>query len=165
MATDSTRRLHHATPTWIEGGAVFHIRIRTDRGWARTQSLIAPAARGRSLLDSVAHYQHQRAWHCHLFLLMPDHTHALLSFPPDQPMSQVIGDWKKWHARHGSIEWQTNYFDHRIRNEAELQLKAAYIRHNPVAKGLCRHPEDWQWIVNAAALEAPLGTAAPTPKQ
>ncbi|MBA4135685.1 MAG: hypothetical protein C0518_00050 [Opitutus sp.] len=164
-ATDSTRRLHHAIPPWIAGSAVFHIRIRTEREWACQHSLIAPPSRAQRLLDSVAHYHRRGAWHCHLFLLMPDHTHALLSFPPDRAMSQVIGDWKKWHARNQAVVWQTNYFDHRIRDEAEFQLKAAYIRNNPVAKGLCTRPEDWPWVIDSAVLEAPLGTAAPTPSQ
>lgn len=162
MATDSTRRLHHATPPWVAGGAVFHVRIRADRDWTRPQSLIVPPPRGRRLVDSVAHYHRQHSWYCHLFLLMPDHVHALLSFPPDREMSRVIGAWKTWHARKNTIAWQRNYFDHRIRSEAELQLKAAYIRHNPVVRGLCVRPEDWPWVVDAAALEAPSGTPAPT---
>lgn len=93
---------------------------------------------------------------------MPDHTHALIAFPSDRQMSQVISAWKSWHARHSAVVWQNDYFDHRIRNEAELDLKAGYIRRNPVVKGLCRRPEDWPWVVDAAALEAPSGTPAPT---
>jgi putative transposase len=162
LATDSTRRLHHTIPPWVAVGAVFHIRIRVDGEWARTQSLIAPPARGHTLLDSVAHYHRERTWYCHLLLLMPDHIHALLSLPADRTMSRVVGDWKKWHARRSEVRWQNNYFDHRIRNEAEFQLKAAYIRNNPVAKGLYVRPEDWPWVVDATTPEAPLGTAAPT---
>lgn len=162
MATDSTRRLHHATPPWVASGAVFHIRIRADRNWAHTHSLIAPPTRGHRLLDSIAHYHRQLSWYCHLFLLMPDHTHALLSFPPDRSMSKMIGEWKKWHARSKTVLWQDNYFDHRIRDDAEFQQKAAYIRNNPVVKKLCARVEDWPWVVDRAALEAPLGTAAPT---
>ena len=93
---------------------------------------------------------------------MPDHTHALLSFPPDRPMSRTIGAWKSWHVRNNAVEWQTNYFDHRIRNDAELQLKATYTRNNPVAMELCARAENWPWVVDAAALEAPSRTPAPT---
>lgn len=77
-------------------------------------------------------------------------------------MSRTIGAWKSWHGRNSGVEWQDNYFDHRIRNEAELQLKAVYIRNNPVANGRCARPEDWAWVVDAAALAAPSGTPAPT---
>jgi hypothetical protein len=78
MATDSTRRLHHHTPSWVEHGAIFHIRIRLERESAvsLTETRLA-----RMLLDSATFYHQQTTWHCHLFLLMPDHLHALLRFP------------------------------------------------------------------------------------
>ncbi|MBX3736465.1 MAG: transposase [Candidatus Didemnitutus sp.] len=161
MATDSTRRLHHAIPPWVAGGAIIHIRIRVDSEWARHQSLVAREV-ARRLLDSVANYHRRGSWYCHLFLLMPDHTHALIAFPSDRPMSQVISAWKSWHARHTAIAWQDNYFDHRIRNDAEFELKATYIRHNPIVKGLCQRAEDWPWVVDANSLAAPSGTPAPT---
>jgi len=163
MATDSTRRLHHTIPPWVADGAVFHLRLRAERDWASTHSLISPPACARRLLESVAHFHRQRSWYCHLFLLMPDHAHALLSFSPDQQMSRVIGAWKSWHARTSAVAWQDNYFDHQIRNKAEFELKAAYIRRNPVVKGLCARPKAWSWGIDAAALEAPSGTPAPTP--
>jgi REP element-mobilizing transposase RayT len=37
---------------------------------------------------------------------MPDHLHALLSFAPDQSMSEVIRDWKRFHARTNQVIWQ-----------------------------------------------------------
>ena len=40
------------------------------------------------------------------------------------------------------IAWQPNHFDHRIRNAAGLAEKHAYIRLNPVLKGLCQREED-----------------------
>ena len=61
-------------------------------------------------------------------------------------MSKVIGDWKRYHQQHQGILWQDNYFDHRIRNPDEMTEKAAYIRQNPVAKGLCATPQDWPWV-------------------
>ena len=162
MATDSTRRLHHAVPPWVARGAVFHVRLRVDHEWARHHSLVSPRTRAQHLLESVRRYHRDGTWHCHLFLLMPDHLHALLSFPDDRPMSRAIAAWKSWHARQREVVWQNNYFDHRIRDEREFQLKAAYIRSNPVAKGLCLRPEDWPWVVDGNSPEAPAGTPAPT---
>jgi hypothetical protein len=40
--------------------------------------------------------------------------------------------------------------DHRIRNEAEFDEKAAYIRRNPAAKGLCQNEEEWPWTLSRA---------------
>jgi REP element-mobilizing transposase RayT len=48
---------------------------------------------------------------------MPDHIHAILSFGRDETMSGVVGDWKHFHKRSNRIEWQENFFDHRLRND------------------------------------------------
>ena len=74
---------------------------------------------------------------------------ALLAFPSTNSMSRTIGDWKKYHTLRWRTSWQANYFDHRIRNAKELELKAAYIRHNPVVKGLCTRTEDWPWLIDS----------------
>ena len=57
----------------------------------------------------------------------------------------MIGDWKRYHAKAAGIRWQDGYFDHRIRDARELELKANYIRQNPVAKELCAAAEQWRW--------------------
>lgn len=61
-------------------------------------------------------------------------------------MSRVIGEWKHYHTTHHKITWQDGYFDHRIRNDSEFELKADYIRQNPVVKSLCRTAADWPWF-------------------
>ena len=77
---------------------------------------------------------------------MPDHLHALISFPREIKMSRVIGEWKAHHRRANELLWQENFFDHRLRNEAELFEKHRYILNNPVAKGLCPTADAWPWI-------------------
>ncbi len=106
----------------------------------------------RLLLDSVRHYHTRNRWFCRLFLLMPDHLHALLAFPRDKAMSQVIKEWKSYHARQHQVVWQDGYFDHRIRSRTELERKADYIRQNPVVKGLVAQATDWRWVVDQDSL-------------
>ncbi len=133
-------KLHHAIPDWIESSeAIFHIRIRA------VSSLTAEAGTARDLLDSVVFYRDQGIWLPGLFLLMPDHLHALLHFHPERSMSRVVGDWKKWHKTNTGITWQDGYFDHRLRNDENYEKKAHYIRNNPVAAGLCHDAESWPW--------------------
>lgn len=79
---------------------------------------------------------------------MPDHLHALLAFPSDKKMSDIIGTWKGYQAKQHGIHWQGNYFDHRIRSKAELNEKALYIRLNPVVKELCSSENDWPWVIS-----------------
>ena len=145
-------RLHHDVPDWVREDAIFHVRVRCQRGSA---PLTEPGF-AAVLLNSAMLYHTQERWWVHLFLLMPDHWHALLSFGQTASMSRVVGDWKHYHAcRHG-VNWQEGYFDHRLRNDVdEFDAKYAYIRANPVVKGLCAQPADWPWWT--APLRAPLG--------
>jgi hypothetical protein len=44
--------------------------------------------------------------------------------------------------------------DHRLRDDEhgeQLSAKMNYIRHNPVAAGLCIRTEDWPWIIERSA--------------
>ncbi len=143
------QKLHHHTPGWVTDGETFHVRLRVDR--AQRVPLTTPEL-AKTLLNSVRFYHERARWHCHLFVLMPDHVHALLSFPPSSAMSRTIGEWKKYHAQHSQLLWQDGYFDHRIRNVSELDEKAAYIRNNPVVKNLCASSKDWPWVIDAQSL-------------
>jgi len=138
-------RLAHQTPAWVESGATYHIRISVGPGSSLclTDPKIAAA-----LLDSARFYHEQSRWNCRLFLLMPDHLHALLTFPYDKDMRAIVASWKGYHAKHLGVRWQGNFFDHRIRNQDELDEKAAYIRLNPVRKNLCTHEEAWPWVIS-----------------
>ena len=142
---DYPRRLHHAVPPWVQTGACFHIRLRVAPDQPDLPSLIEPKVAG-GLLAAARFYHERQRWHSRLFLLMPDHIHALLMFPDETHMSRVIGEWKHYATRQWGIDWQANYFDHRIRNAPGLSEKYAYIRRNPVVKGLCPRDEDWPWV-------------------
>ena len=84
---------------------------------------------------------------------MPDHVHPLLSFPTESKMTAVIGRWKAWQTRTLDVNWQINFFDHRIRNDHEFELKSDYIRQNPVVKGLCARATDWPWEMDDSNLQ------------
>ena len=142
MNKEYPARLHHKTPSWVEDGSVFHIRLRC--AVENRVALIQPAV-AQALLDSAMYYSGKARWFVHLFLIMPDHIHALISFPKEEVMGRVVGDWKRYQIGQHGIHWQDNFFDHRIRNTKEYFEKAVYIRNNPVAKGLCAIPEEWPW--------------------
>ena len=136
-------KLHHKTPGWVGAGARFHIRISLEGNQRPlTHADVAPR-----LLESAVFYHEHNRWYAWLFLLMPDHLHAVLSFPPSLSMSRVVGDWKKYQERELSIVWQDGYFDHRLRNDDEFAEKCHYIRMNPVRAKLCTAPADWPWVL------------------
>jgi putative transposase len=143
------QRLHHKVPHWVQPGALFHIRIALDR--EKEQRPLTNPLLAQSLLDSAKFYQSNQRWHITLFVLMPDHLHALLSFPRDESMSDIIGDWKRFHARKNGVVWQGGYFDHRLLADEggeQLSAKMSYIRENPLAAGLCTKMRDWPWIID-----------------
>ena len=136
----------------MEEGALFHIRIALDRN--KEQPALTDPTLAQSILDSAPLYQEKERWHISLFLIMPDHLHALLSFRRDQAMSRVIGDWKHFHARNNGVVWQEGYFDHRLRDDErgeQLSTKVDYIRQNPVVAGLCSQAVEWRWIIDRLA--------------
>jgi putative transposase len=145
-------KLHHEVPHWVEPGALFHIRIALDR--SKEQRALTEPDLARRLISSAGFYEEQQRWHITLFLLMPDHLHALLSLARDASMSRVIGDWKHFHSRKHGVIWQDGYFDHRLRDDErgeQLSEKMNYIRQNPVAAGLCTPAEEWPWIIDPFA--------------
>ena len=143
-------RLFHVVPPWVRDGAVFHIRVRCAPSSIRR---LTDTDVGRPIIDSVRQYHAEGRWWCRLFLLMPDHLHALITFPRAAGMSATIKQWKSYHTRTNHLSWQEGYFDHRIRSVYELDEKGHYIRQNPVTKGLCETPEDWPWVIDLKALE------------
>ena len=141
-------KLHHEVPSWVGTGALFHIRIGLNRQIG--QSFLTDVPLAGALLDSAKFYETKARRHITLFLLMPDHLHALLSFESDESMSSVVGDWKRFQSNQHDIVWQEGYFDHRLRDDErgeQLSMKMDYIRRNPVAAGLCLKAEDWPWII------------------
>ena len=108
-------------------------------------------------MESARFYEAQHRWYITVFLLMPDHVHAALSFQRDKSMSRVIGEWKHFHRHKHGVIWQEGYFDHRLRNDErgeQLAAKINYIRQNPVAAGFCAQAQDWPWWIERSALDS-----------
>ena len=112
----------------------------------RGKNQLAKTVVSESLFQSVEYLHNNLEWWCQLCILMPDHLHALLSFPANRSMAEPIRRFKAYQNRHCNIKWQDNFFDHRIRSGENLDAKAHYIRANPVRAGLCLSPEDWPYI-------------------
>ena len=54
--------------------------------------------------------------------------------------------WKKFTAHALDVEWQRDFFDHRLRNDESFDEKAAYIGENPVRARLCETAEAWPYV-------------------
>jgi len=96
--------------------------------------------------ESIEFRQMRGDWFVHLWLLMPDHLHALISFPRGIDFTKIISNWKEITAKRAGIAWQRDFFDHRLRSHESHEEKEQYIRQNPVRKGLVSRAEEWEFV-------------------
>jgi putative transposase len=136
-------RLPHDIPQWVAEGSFFFITINCE---SRGRNQLCRAGVGDAVLAAAAHNHDKLAWHCRLMLLMPDHLHAILAFPRGPGMKKAVANWKHFLATRQKIDWQRDFFDHRLRTRHEEQKKISYILMNPVRRGLCERVQDWPWI-------------------
>ncbi|MCF7763631.1 MAG: hypothetical protein K9N62_08160 [Verrucomicrobia bacterium] len=145
MSRRRIRHLPHEVPLWVDPNKeTYFITIN-----CRTRGLnqLARNDVAAFLFETVRHRQQASFWWPWLFLLMPDHLHALLSFPlPGKPFRGVISKWKEWTAKQVGIDWQLDFFEHRLRRDESRRAKADYILANPVRAGLVARPEDWPFV-------------------
>jgi len=104
------------------------------------------------LFKTARIYHEQQRWYLKLFLLMPDHAHALFNVSGDC-LSGLLRDYKRATARISGVRWQRNFFDHRLRDNESAAQKYDYIRQNPVRAGLIAHEDSWRYILTAAELD------------
>ena len=83
------------------------------------------------------------------YVVMPEHVHLLLGEPQLRTLADALKSLKQGVSRRliGDAEhfWQKRYYDFNIRNHRQFVEKLRYIHRNPVKRGLCAHPEDWEW--------------------
>ena len=137
--------LPHDIPLWVDPSKeVYFITINCRRRFANQLALPQVSER---VFDTVKHRQQKFLWWPYLFLLMPDHLHALLSFPPStRPMRGMISKWKEWTAKDIGLVWQDDFFEHRLRHDESRREKATYILANPVRAGLVSKAEEWPFV-------------------
>ena len=134
------RHLPHEVPPWVADGSVFFITINAK---GRGDAPLLAGDRPVRLWENTRRQMDAGRWWVRLFMVMPDHLHMMASFPRNPGMKAVIREWKRWTALTLGIEWQRDFFDHRIRNAKEYEEKAFYIRQNPVRKGLVADAREW----------------------
>jgi putative transposase len=83
------------------------------------------------------------------YVVMPEHVHLLVSEPERGMLADALKSLKQGVSRRlvGEAEhfWQKRYYDFNVRNYRQFVEKLRYIHRNPVKRGLCERPEDWEW--------------------
>jgi putative transposase len=148
MTSRRRQRLPHEIPLWVDPSKETYFITINCRERGRNQ--LAREEIAQPLFDTVRHRQEKYLWWPYLFLLMPDHLHALLSFPPSgKPLRLVISKWKEWTAKQLGLDWQDDFFEHRLRREESRREKAGYILANPVRPAWFRAPKTGPSFISA----------------
>ena len=149
MPEPRRKALPHDIPLWIDPHReVYFITINCR---IRGCNQLATPDMSQGIFETVSFRQCSRQWWPHLFLIMPDHIHSLMTFPrSDESIKSIITNWKEWTAKRLRIHWQRDFFEHRLRSDESRREKADYIMHNPVRDGLVKHPEDWPYVYFAS---------------
>jgi REP element-mobilizing transposase RayT len=98
--------------------------------------------------DALTHFEGQRydlaAW-----CVMPKHVHVVFKPTPERELSDILHSWKSFSAkeankilkRQGTF-WQTEPYDHLIRDEVDFLHAVRYVLENPARAGL----KNWRWV-------------------
>ena len=134
------------------GGTFFFTVNLRDRS---ANHLITHIHQLRNCIRSV---KQQRPFEIIALVVLPDHLHAVFRLPKND--HDFPGRWKLIKSRFsralikegvvlkknekGEINlWQRRYWEHQIRNEADLQTHVDYIHFNPVKHGYVERATDW----------------------
>ena len=81
--------------------------------------------------------------------VMPNHVHAVFAPLPGHGLADILHSWKSFTSNQANKLlgtpgpfWEREYFDHLVRNAAELERIVRYVVENPRKAGL----KDWKWI-------------------
>ena len=110
----------------------------TAATWGR-RPIFRAEPMARLFLDTLQRYRAQHKFLLHEFVVMPDHVHLLLTPAPEVPMEKAVqlikggSSFRVKKELNSNLEvWATGYTEHRVKDAADYQKHAAYIRENPV---------------------------------
>jgi putative transposase len=137
----------------IEGGAFFFTLTLADR---RSDVLVRQIDRLRRAYKAV---QERRPFETVAICILPDHLHALWLLPDGD--ADFASRWSLFKsgfsrglpagpsrsaskiAKREKGIWQRRYWEHAIRDDADLERHVDYIHYNPVKHGLVSRVCDW----------------------
>ena len=77
---------------------------------------------------------------------MPDHLHLFFALGNGLSLSRTIARLKattRKEIRDSGADWQSNFYDHKLREADSVEQVIRYIHLNPFRKGLVGEGENW----------------------
>jgi len=94
MEVPRRKTLPHEVPSWVDPQEeICFVSINCEE---RFRNQLALPDVSERLFETVRHRQEKFLWWPHLFLLMPDHLHTLLSFPPSVKPLKLVARPEDW---------------------------------------------------------------------
>ncbi len=93
------------------------------------------------------------------YCLMPNHVHLVMVPNTEDGLRATLGEAHRHYTRHINYRqgWRGHLWQERfhsfLMDEDYLLATVRYVERNPVAAGLCRHPEEWPWSSARAHLQ------------
>jgi putative transposase len=87
----------------------------------------------------------------HAYVVMVNHVHLLMT--PKVAVARIMNGIKGVTVRDANVipgrvgkgSWQSESFDHWVRNAAEFERIRNYVEGNPAMAGLVENPAEWRW--------------------
>jgi len=142
----------HYRRNLVPGGTYFFTVTLRDR---RSDALVRHIDVLRTALLAV---RERSPFRVVAMAVMPDHLHAVWTLPPGD--ADYAGRWRavkaalvrgagraglpvERNAKGEAAIWQRRFWEHTIRDAADLATHCDYIHYNPVRHGLVARPAEW----------------------
>jgi putative transposase len=127
---------------------------------AKKQSYFSNPILSKVIVDELKHRHKNGEIKLFCYCIMPDHLHLLVSLEEnyiqkkgafgERTLQDWISSFKRYTSRIGSSHnikslWQSNFYDHIVRNDESLSGICEYILNNPVRKGMVSTWEEYPY--------------------
>ena len=109
------------------------------------------------ILTEALIFRNGKLYQLWAYCIMPNHLHVVFTLLKQSDgnfssLQSIMQSFKRFTGqmcnqvlqRHGSF-WQTESYDHVVRDQDELKRIVYYVMNNPVKAGFVSQPRDWQW--------------------
>jgi REP element-mobilizing transposase RayT len=134
------RQLPHGTPSERRAPSTYLLTVCTR---PRRLNQLCHETVAAVIHRSLEFQQGRALWRVHACVLMPDHLHLIATVAAETPLTHTVMYWKRYLAREAGVDWQRDFFEHRLRRDEHFDAKVDYLRMNPVRAGLVANPDEW----------------------
>lgn len=145
---ESVVRSRGDLPHWKLSGCTYFITICVENRVSKPFNCFANA----NIIEEAINHYHGKQCNVDNYIIMPDHIHLLMSPYAGYDFKKILQDLKRYTARiinqqnqnEGGF-WQSESFDHLVRNLGFWVRYFDYIHNNPVKANIVKQPKDFDW--------------------